>query len=491
MRWKGRSVVAVTLVAGTVAACESTSLDVPAPVVLPAAAEDTAPALPPSYVSAPITFDLRPVLRELESTLPRQIGSIDPEQRVQVGRSPSVWLAAELQRGPIRFAFGDTVLSIATTFRYRGRAWVRALIATPSFACGMEGERPRMRVAMRTSWQVMPDWHLRTKSAVSAIEPVSSTERDQCEVSFLNIDVTGRVVDAAQKGLTSALRDADRAMAHLDLGVPVANLWATIQKPISIDNGRFWFIIGPEAVSLSNVTARDSTIQAMLNLRASPRIVSGPRPPDGVVPLPDLATLPTVDSALVFMEGILGYDGANHILEEEVAGRSVRMGMRRIRIDSIAATYGGGGRIILAVDLRGRTEGRIYMVGTPTYDPATDLITFPDLALDVNTEDYLDRSIGWFAEVPFLGFIRERARFPASELLAMAVELANEEVNRQLTDGVWLRARIGKARPIGVRAAPDGLRARAFALADLRLDLFMQDILPERISAPLRSGAGH
>jgi hypothetical protein len=493
MGLRTRTALGVALLAGSAGpGCESQTLDTPDPAVLPTAIEDTAAALPPSYVSAPITFDLRPVLSELENRLPRRIGSIADEDRVQVGRSPSVWLAAELERGAVRFAFGDSAFSVSTTFQYRGRAWVRALFASPSFSCGMDGPRPRMRVGIRTAWDVMPDWHLKTRSAVSTIVPVSAADRDRCEVSFLDIDVTGKVVDAAQKGLTAALRDADRALARLDLGVPVADLWATIQKPISIDDGRFWLVIGPEAVALSNLTARDSTIRAILNLRARPRIISGPRPPDGQLPLPDLTTLPTVDSALVFMEGVLDYNGANRILEEEVTGKSVRMGTRRIRIDSVAATYGGGGRIILAIDLRGRARGRIYLVGTPTYDPATDMISFPDLALDVNTRDYIDRTIGWFAAVPFIGFLRDRARFPASQLLDMAARLANEEIDRELTDGVWLRGSVGKTRPVQVAAHPDGIHARAFATADLRLDLFMQNIIPDEIPDPLqRGGASH
>lgn len=488
---RGRTPLGVLFASLAASACDTTALHTPEPVVLETQVADTAAALPPSYVSAPITFDVRPILVELESRLPQRIGSIDDDKRVQVGRSPTVWLAAELQRGPLSIAFGDTALSVATTLQYRGRAWVRALIASPSFSCGMDGPRPRMRVGIRTAWRVMPDWHLRTQSAVSMIEPVSQADRDRCEVSFLDIDVTGKVVDAAQKGLTAALRDADQALARIDFGDHVAELWQTIQKPISIDDGNFWLIIGPEAVDLNNVTARDSTISATLSLRARPRIVSGPRPPDGDLPLPEITELPTVDSALVFMEGVLHYDAANRILEEELAGKSVRMGTRRVKLERLIASYGGGGRIILGVDLGGRASGRVYVVGTPTYNPATDMISFPDLALDVNTQDYLGRTIGWFASGPFIGFLRERARFPASALLDMATQLADEEVDRQLTEGVWLRGEIGKTRPVDVRAHPDGIRASAFAMAELRLDLSVRDVIPERLPDPLRRGTGH
>ncbi|MCI0434814.1 MAG: DUF4403 family protein [Gemmatimonadetes bacterium] len=470
----GWSLLAVVVLA----ACESRSIDAPPPVIAEGEGQAPTAAQPPSYLSAPVEFDLRPVLAELEQSIPRRIGSIDADTRVQVGTSPTVWLAAELERGPITFSFGDSTVSAATIFRYRGRAWVRTLFAAPSFSCGMEGQRPRMRVGVATMWGLTPEWRLRTRSRITVLEPVTRAERDQCEVSFLNIDVTGKVVDAASKGLRAALRTADQRIGRLELRDPVSHLWSTIQKPISIASGTLWLEIRPEAVWLGDVTARDSSIAARLYLRASPRIVSGTSTPD-TTPLPPLEPMSGVDSVSVFMEGLLRYADANRILDEQLSGTSVRVGWRTVRIDEVEAMHGGAGRLILAVDLRGRARGRVYVVGTPKFDPLTDLITIPDLGFDVNTESYLDGTLAWLAQSALLGRIRERAKIPASSLLDMAVDLANEEIDRQLTGGVWLRGRVGTARTIHVRATAEGIAARAFGAGQLRLELSMQNLVPE------------
>ncbi len=396
---------------------------------------------------------------------------------MQVGSSPTVWLAAELERGPIHFTFRDSTVAVASVFRYRGRAWVRTLIASPSFSCGLEGQRPRMRVRVATTWGLTPEWRLRTRSRLDFLEPVTRTERDQCEVSFLNIDVTGKVVEAATKGVRAALRTVDQRLARLELRDPVGDLWTTVQKPISIADGRFWLEIRPEAVWIDDIAVQDSMATANLHLRASPRIVSGAVSPDTTA-LPPLRPLSGVDSVAVFMEGLLRYDDATAILGERIAGASVRVGWRTIRIDRVEALHGGAGRVILAVDLRGRARGRVYVVGTPTYDPIDDLITIPDLAFDVNTESYLDGTLAWLAQSALLGRIRERARIPASSLLDMAVDLANEEIDRELTDGVRLRGQVGTARTIHVQATAAGLAARAFAAGQLRLELRMSNLVP-------------
>jgi hypothetical protein len=74
-------VVAIPLGLG---ACRSRSLDIPGFVADTAAPETPPVQLPPSYVSAPIAFDLRPVLAELESELPRKFGSLDRKTAIKV-----------------------------------------------------------------------------------------------------------------------------------------------------------------------------------------------------------------------------------------------------------------------------------------------------------------------------------------------------------------------------------------------------------------------
>jgi hypothetical protein len=213
-------------------------------------------------------------------------------------------------------------------------------------------------------------------------------------------------------------------------------------------------------------------------MRASQQIISGRRPPDGKTALPSLEREPGIDSVLVYMEGLLRYAVANRILAEQLTGRSVRMGWRRVRIDRVQAMHGGAGRVILAIDLRGRARGRVYVVGTPTYDATTDLITIPDLAFDVNSESHIDRTLGWFASGPFLGRIRDNVKIPATALLDLAVRLANEEIERELEDGVWLRGDVGSARTVQVHATRDGIVARALGAGRLRLDIRMQNLVP-------------
>ncbi len=55
------------------------------------------------------------------------------------------------------------------------------------------------------------------------------------------------------------------------------------------------------------------------------------------------------------------------------------------------------GKILLGVTISGAANGTVYVVGTPSYDSVTKLMTVPDLAFDVKSQGYLEFSPGGLA----------------------------------------------------------------------------------------------
>ena len=464
------------------AACGSERVDAPPPATVEEEAPDTATyALPPSQVTAPVVLDLRPLLSELEQTVPVRVGSLEEERRIKVkDGTPTIWVAATLERGPLDLTFKDNTVTVSTVFQYQGKVWVKGLVATHSVSCGTGDERPRIRLTLTTSYDLTPDWRIRTSTRLVGLEPVTRTERDQCEVSFIHYDATDHVVDIASNALDGLLEKADAKLSTISLAKPIGGIWAELQKPLSIEKGTLWFLIQPQAISLGGITASDSTLTARLTLLASPRMASGPRPTLELKPLPPLGRgAGGTDTALVLIEGTLLYPAANRLLERTVVGKSFRVGFRTIKVEHVTALPGGKGRLVLAVGLKGKAKGTVYVVGTPAYDPETDLITIPDLEFDVNTSTALGRTVGWLIEGPLLGLIQRHAEIPASELMALAVEAANKEVNRELTEGVYLRGNLGEARTLGVRATSQGLTAQARGNGRLWLEISKENLLPD------------
>jgi hypothetical protein len=390
-------------------------------------------------------------------------------------------VAPELNRGPFQFAFADNGVTVATTVRYRAQAWATIF----HVSCGMGDTMPRMRVKLSMHYDLTSDWHLATKSRVVQLDPVSSAERDQCEISGLKINVTPKIAHAAHGAVDGALQKLDARLATVSVRKPVEKLWADIQQPISLLHETLWLVINPREISLGPVTANDSTLVARLDLLAMPEILSGPRPEAGTVPLPRLGrTRATTDTADVRMEGILTWAAADSLLTHKLVGRTIGSGWKRVTIDSIAVRSAGRGRMLLDVTVSGAARGTLHVVGTPTYDAATDEIAIPDLTFDANSAGYLTSAAVWLVRGPFLDNVRTAARFKAPLLMDELMRVVNKEVNRPLTEGVNLRGELSGARVLDVRATRIGLVAQARGAGRIWIEISKQHLIPEKKGAP-------
>lgn len=467
------------------AACGSQNLDVPAFETTNADPPEANVELAPSYVSAPIVLDLRPILNELETAIPRSFGSIEKAKRIQVSKGPNAWVAPEIRRGDFHFTFKDNEVQVTSILDYRAKVWVKPLLFEQSVSCGMDKERPRIRLTLATKYDIAENWTLRTTSRLVGMEAVSKEERDQCEMSVLKLDVTGKVVDGARGAIEGMLKKADHQLAQISLRKPITGIWYKLQKPISIAKGTLSLEIRPQSIALGPIKAQDSNLVARLDLLASPRLVSGVKEVPDSLPLPSLGrTTSGTDTAVVLIEGVLAYAAANNMLSKALDGKKFGKWWARITIEDVTALPAGNGRIVLAVKVKGKVHGTLYAVGTPAYDPATDLITVPDLAFDVRSQDALAGMASWLVNGPFLEEVRGLAKIPASALLENVVDIANKELNRELSNGVFLRGQLDKATARNVVAAQRGLVARAHATGRLWVEISKDNWIPDRPRKP-------
>lgn len=451
-------------------------LDAPPPAATAdrTADADSMPPLPPTYASAPVSVDLRLILREIENTIPTHIGSLS--DRLLVSTSPRTWVALEVLRGPLDIDFGPGSMTVTATVAYRGRVWRKVPLATVSASCGTGEKAPLARIRIRTSYRVDSTWHIRTASKVLSAERATADPADECHVTFLSINVTDKVLDAATQAINKALRVADARLAMVDVRGAVVPVWASLQQPISIRDTTIWLMLHPRAVGVSGISVRDSFAHGTVTLLAEPAIRSGPRPAPDTTPLPYLTRVQGVDTVLTVLDGLLTYPAANAILRQSLRGHKIRVRGRRLIIEDVAMAYIGHHRIALGVLLSGAVEGRVYFLGTPSYDPATDAIVVPDLYYDVRTSNLLVRSIAWLAGDKLRDEMRRTARVPAAAMLDLARGLANAEITRTLADGVELSGQLGAARALRVRATAEGLRARASGTGRLALQIKLESI---------------
>lgn len=438
------------------------SVEVPAPGAEPAPA---LPAPPVSTISIPVSVDLRGAFAEAEATVPKRFEQLKDWMKISSTPVGDVGAKYEIWRSPLKLGVSGTQLTIGGDIYYRFKiAQDAPFIGWKELASCGYGEPARMAsLQLRTALSWTDDWRLQSNTTVL---PISFVNR--CRVTALNIDVTDRVSDAFDVQLATAARQIDRQLSEqADLSRHVHEIWRKLQQPVELADG-MWLRLAPTTATVTPLSGGGSSVTATVNVSARPRIVVGARPEASDLQLPALRTAPAENGFHITVDSEISFAEANRRLGETLVGSEHRAAGHRVAIRS-ATVYGSGGRAVLALGLRGDVNGRIFLVGTPAYDPERRIIYLRSLDYSLETKHALARAADWLGHENFRASIIRQARFPLDDYLSTAAEELHAALNRPIADGVLSRGSVSRIEPLGVYVTDDGFVARAAIQGDLRL----------------------
>ena len=440
------------------ASCGGDRIDAPPPVAVTGVVAESLPPVPISRLEIPVRYDLAPALDWLETTVPKTIGKIG--DKLAVKGNDRLHIAYEIQREPFKFGLEGRTITISSVLHYQGRGWYNApVIPEVSASCGTGDEQPRARLTLSVTAMVDSAWKLRTRSVVKAV-PLTDTERDQCEVTAAHIDVTEKVLSAAEGALQGELVKADRKLGSFPVRATVEGVWTTMQKPLRLTDS-LWLLINPVSLRFLPPTLLGDSLLWQAGLEANPRILGGAKPAPSTNPLlpPDRSPAPEPE-LLILSEGRLPYDVAEDILSKATAKTKIKVGRRVLRIRHLKPAPMGDGRVSVGLTVSGAANGTLYAVGHPQID-SLGVLTMPDLELDAGTTDALTGAMAWLASSDRITqVLRDVIRVNLAPTIEKARVLAEKNLNRELAPGLALQTTLTSAKPIGVWAAPDALVAR-------------------------------
>ncbi|CAN5878514.1 hypothetical protein BH24GEM1_BH24GEM1_10290 [soil metagenome] len=425
-------------------------------------------------MDGPVRYHLGPALAWLDSAIPPTMG--DLEQRRQAPDNDRLSYAFVLERNPFAMAVRGRSATLRTDVAYRARLWYDLpVLPEVGASCGLEGDAPRVRLAVTMHVRLAPDWTLSPRTQ-AVVEPLSKTDRDKCTITALGIDVTDDVVDAARTALQQKAGEAGVRLAAVDVPGQARRIWDVLQRPIRLTDS-LWLTVNPSAVRLGVLELRKDTLLTTVGLSANPRVTGGARPAPGKRPLPPPKDSTARASALhLLTEARLPYDVASSILTRELRGTRIEVAGQRLTVDSLHLLGLGDGTIAVRLGVSGPVDGVLYAVGHPAYDTATSTLFMPDLRYDVGTRNALTGALAWLGGEAVERFLRTRVRLDLSPTLAEGRDLLRQNLNRELAKGVRLRSEIRDGDVRDVRAAPEALLVRAVVSG--RSEIVVDALLP-------------
>lgn len=405
--------------------------------------EEEAPALAPSTLGVPFSIPLDLLVGLLEDAVPVTFGSMD--ERRSIPDRDRVELAFQLERRPFQASMRGDTARVEALVEYSLRAWYDPpVLPAISGSCGTgDGEeRPRLRLVLEAPITMTEEWGLSTEANLTTLEPATDEERDRCEMTFLDFDVTGRVVDGARSFLEGQESTLDSLAASVELRHHFASWWETIRDPIQLTDS-VWLVLGPETVRRGPIRGVGDSVRVDLSLAARPRVVVAPRPPRDTTSLPPLVAVSSAPTGIdARVEGLVDYRTASQFLERELVGTELEGGGRRIRLEGLELYGLGGSEVALEVRVSGDVEARLFLTGTPTLDSGDRVIAVPDLDFDVATQSVVLEAASWVRGLGLRQLLQERARWPAAQAEDWLGEWLRKGINREVSSALLIRGNV-------------------------------------------------
>ena len=429
----------------------------------PARAADLLPSeTPPSTLGVPLALPLSVLVELLEEAVPWTHGAADSLRPMQDRGRTSIDIA--LERGPFRASLVDDVAHVATTLQYRLQlSYDLPALPDPRGSCGLDGELPpRLAVVLRSPISLASDWTLRTRTQVADVRPASEGGADRCEVTFLGLDVTDRVVAGAHGFLAEHLAEIDRRAASVDTRSRFEEWWSVLREPLQLGDS-LWLSLEPEGITRGPITGTGDSVRVALGLRARPRIVLGARPSPLSRDLPQLDSGRIEPSLDLVVDGRADYAAGSRFLADRLVGTELRVGGTALRLESLRVYGIGGGRLAMQVAVSGDLRGRLYLTGAPVIDSTASRISVPDLDFDVSTGEAVLGIVPALVARSLRDFLRREASWPVDPAVRWLADWLRRGLNRRLSDDLRVTGTVDSVQIDGVYPLREFLLVRMSA----------------------------
>jgi hypothetical protein len=428
-----------------VAACGGCGgrLDVPVPAV------GTPTPLPPvelATIAIPVSISVAAIRQQLDTLFPvtDSLGRADCQ-----ALGGAVCHQYVYRREPLLFNMQGDRVSLIARLAYRGRVALPGAVGIASCGYAPESMR-RATLRMATSLYWRNDWRLASRQTQLAADLA-----DPCRVTVLRLDATPlmqRVLDAQLARLTRTVDSL--VFAAGDLRPAADSLWRSLLTATPLDStGTLWLQMQPQGASLAAVSGANGEITTRLVMTARPRVVLGDVPATESRPLPALTLAPPgegvhvpVDIELPF--ATLGRE-ATRLLTVEAQGPGLEV--RDVKV------WGVGDTAVVRVDVKGRLDGALYLLGQVAYDSATRRVLVRDLRYTLASAGALTRMKATLG-APLIRRALDQATgggaFDVGAQLDSMRTMLTREMNRPLAPGVQLEGAVRDITIRGLYATP-------------------------------------
>ncbi len=348
-------------------------------------------------------------------------------------------------------------------YRVPLKLWIKAGWKIEQFGLSLSDYRElnaEIALKFHSSVIVNKDWSVTTITTSDGYEWLS---KPTLRIGPVDLPITF-IADMIIKYNTQTINSAiDVGLQQtLDLRSNARDAWIEMQKPMLLsEEYGLWLRVSPKSVSAMPVYGANGIIRHTTSIQAVTECFTGKQPPSRINPLlPDLVTVNKLnDDFLANVVSYISYGYLDSITRLMLLNTSYDFGKKKITITGVSV-YGNEKKMIIATDVTGSIQGKLYFAGLPVYRLADSSIILKDLQFSLQTKNLLVKSASWLANSGIEKIIGRNMSYPIGADVRETYDMMVESLNKyEIGEGFYLTGTLGGIEVQQPVLAPGGIIA--------------------------------
>ena len=379
----------------------------------------------PSTISLPVEMKVT----ALEALLNRQLtGLIYADTSFENNGGDNIMVKA-WKKDNIKIGFENGQF----TYRVPLKLWIKVGWKISQFGISLSDYREmnaEIALKFRSSVLVNKDWSVTTVTTSDGYDWLTKPTLKIGPVDLPITFIADMIIKYNTKTINSAI-DAGLTQS-LDLKTTAKDAWIEMQKPMLLsEEYGLWLRISPKSVSALPISGGKGIIKHTSSIQGIAEVFTGKQPPSRInQTLPELTTATKLsDEFLANVVSYIGYDYLDSITQLMLINTSYTYEKKKITITGVSV-YGNESRMIIATDVTGNINGKLYFSGLPVYRASDSSIILKDLQFSVQTKNVLLKSASWLANSSIEKLIGKKMAYPIGVEIRETYDMMVQSLNK-------------------------------------------------------------
>ena len=287
---------------------------------------------------------------------------------------------------------------------------------------------------------------------------------DPCEITVFRYDATPTIEKEVRASLVQLEKEVDQQLASAPMRSTMIDVWKALQDPIMVEPYGY-FYLRPQQLGIENLTLKNEgqkayfTTQMVAQPLFSTNAIDLPKSR-----LPKNTPQPNATKTSVFnLRTVASYDSINRFLLRDFDTQQIKITNKKyINIDKVQILGPQGERLVLSVQFSGTKKGTLYLVVKPYIDLQQHL-RIREVDYELRTKSVLLHSSKWMLNSKLKEQLTANVDVDLSPLLSESKAAIEQQINSEITNGVWLQGKIDEL------SVQNLLLTSGYLVVDLRL----------------------